>query len=94
MEIEIIDRKENNLVKRTELRIRVLHPGKATPKREEVRRKVAAIIGVKEELVVLRKIISSFGKATSYGIIHVYNSKEDVFKWEPKYVLKRNKMVE
>lgn len=94
MEVEIIDRKENNLVKRTELRIRILHPGEATPKREDVRKKVAAIVGVKEELVVLRKIISSFGKAVSYGLVHVYNSREDIFKWEPKYILRRNKMVE
>lgn len=94
MEVEILEKKENKLVNRIEVRLRILHPGEATPKREDIRKKVAALIGSNEELVVLRKIISSFGKPISYGIVHIYNSKEDMFKWEPRYVLKRNKLVE
>ncbi len=94
MEVEILEKKENKLTNRIEVRFKVRHPGEATPKREEIKKKIAAIIGAGEDFIVLRKVISVFGKPESYGKIHVYNSKEDLFRWEPKYILKRNGLVE
>ncbi len=94
MEVEIVEKKENKLMNRIEVRFRVDHPGEATPKREEIKKKVSAILGAKEDFVILRKIVSTFGKPVSYGIVHVYNNKEDIFRWEPRYILKRNGLVE
>ena len=94
MEINIINREENKLLNREEIVIDIEHKGEATPKREELKKKIAAMIGKDEKLIVVEKILSEFGKQRSKAFIHVYNSEEDMKKLEPKYILKRNKIIQ
>lgn len=89
MKVEIVDKVENPLFKRTELKLRVDHAGAPTPKRLEVRSQLAALLGVAEDLVIIEKISSSHGKQVALGIARVYASKEQLEKTEPKYLLKR-----
>jgi small subunit ribosomal protein S24e len=89
MKVEIVDKVENPLLKRAELKFRVDHAGAPTPKRLEVRPQLAALLGVAEDLVVIDKFSSTHGRQVASGIARTYVSKEQLEKIEPKYLLKR-----
>lgn len=93
MEVKIIDQKENKLLNRLEIVAIVNHPKEATPKREEIRKRIAAIMGKNPDLVVIRKILSFFGWPKSKVLANIYENKEDLLKLEPKYILKRNSII-
>jgi len=94
MEVRIVDRKENRLLDREELYVIIDHKGEATPKREDLRKKIAAMVGKSEDLVIVYKILSMYGVQKSKAIVHVYNNKDTILKVEPRHILKRNKIVQ
>ncbi|HDI12638.1 MAG TPA: hypothetical protein ENF64_00815, partial [Hadesarchaea archaeon] len=89
MKVEILEKMENPLLGRTELKFKVDHTGAPTPRRLDVRSQLSAILGVGEDLVVIEKITSSHGRQVASGIARVYGSKERLEKIEPKYLLRR-----
>jgi len=94
MEVKIIERNENKLLNREEIYAVVEHPNGATPKREEIRKKLAAMLGVAENLIVIQKILSVYGLPISRVFAHVYKDEDTLKKLEPKHLLKRNKLLE
>ncbi|BFI73441.1 30S ribosomal protein S24e [Nanoarchaeota archaeon] len=94
MDINILNREKNELLNREEIIVDIEHKGESTPKREELRKKISAMIGKDEKLIVIEKIISEFGKQRSKAFIHVYENEEDMKKLEPKHILKRNKIIQ
>ena len=89
MKVEIVERKENPLLQRMEIKFRVDHSGQATPKRMDVRAQLAAQLSVPQELVMIEKIASTYGRQAASGIARVYSSRERLEQLEPKYLLKR-----
>ncbi|MEM2878780.1 MAG: hypothetical protein QXG10_04490 [Candidatus Hadarchaeales archaeon] len=89
MKLEIIEKKENKLLKRTEVKFRVEHPGAPTPPRKEVLSGLSQSLGVSEELIALERISGSHGSHISNGIARLYQSREDLVKSERDYLLKR-----
>ena len=89
MKVEVVDKVENPLFKRTEVKFRVDHSDAPTPKRLEVRPQLAALLGVVEDLLVIDKLASTHGRQIASGIARVYGSREQLEKVEPKYLLKR-----
>ncbi len=74
MKFEIISDKENNLLSRREIYLRVF--SEATPKREDIKNLVVANFDAKPELVVIDKIKQEFGKNESIVYVKIYNSQE------------------
>jgi ribosomal protein S24E len=60
MEIEIVSKRENALLNRTEVYFKVEHPNEKTPKRDAVRGKVAEALKVRREQVVIDYMKSEF----------------------------------
>lgn len=89
MEIEIEGRHKNILLHREELNFEILNAVK-TPSREEVRKKLAAQMGVNEELVIVDEIEHEFGSTRVYGFAKKYDSAEELKKVEPSHVRKRH----
>ncbi len=89
MKVEIVEKVENPLLRRTEVKFRVDHLGAPTPRRLEVRSRLSAVLGVGEDLVVIEKIASSHGRQVASGIARVYDSREQLEKLEPKHLLRR-----
>ena len=89
MEIEIVEKKDNPLFQRVEIKFRADHSGEPTPKRLDVRAKLAAKLGVPEELVVIEKLASTHGRQAASGIARAYGSKDQLEGVEPKYLLRR-----
>ena len=90
MDIKILEKKENKLLNRLEVRFAVDHSGKPTPKREEIRKKLCALLNCKENTMIIKKLITPFGKNITIGKANVYKSHDDLKKVEPKYLIKRD----
>jgi small subunit ribosomal protein S24e len=90
MEIEVTEKRDNPLLKRTDVRFKVAHLGAPTPKREDVRDKLAATLSAKKDLVLVDKMTSSFGLGETSGLARVYADVDGMAKVERRYLLKRN----
>jgi ribosomal protein S24E len=94
MEITIIEEKYNPLIGRKEVKVLINHLGEVTPTREAIRSKVAAQLNIDLDHVVIQSLHGHFGEPMSYIIAHSYDEAEDALLFEPKYRLKRNKIIE
>ena len=89
MKIKIVEKNTNKLLDRLEV-IFTLDSDAETPKRLEVRSKLAAMINYDENLVVIKGIHQETGIKRSKGIAHAYKSVEHLKEIEPEYLIKRN----
>jgi len=94
MEIEILSKKENELMERTEVRFKAVHPKEGTPQRDVVREKVAAMLKAAKERVIVDSMDSEFGKTETIGYAKVYKTKEAAMRFEREPILVRNKLKE
>lgn len=94
MEIEIITKKENELLDRTEVMFKAVHPKEGTPQREAVREKIAAILKATKDRVIVDAMDSEFGKTETIGYAKVYKTKDSAMKYEREPTLVRNKLKE
>jgi small subunit ribosomal protein S24e len=93
MEIDIIEEKENPLLGRKELKVKVTHDG-PVPGRDQIRKKIEALLNAKKNTVIVDTIKPSFGAGESLGLVKVYKSEEQARSIEPAYILEKNKPVE
>lgn len=94
METTILEEKYNQLIGGKEVDVLVTHLGEKTPTREAVRSKIAALLNMDLENVVIQSIIGHFGEPRSRVTVHCYENAEDASIYEPIYRLKRNKIIE
>lgn len=94
MEIEFLETKENQLLDRTEIKFKAMHPGEGTVSRDAVREKIAALAHSTKERVILDNMRSEFGLGQTRGYAKVYKTIEAAKKHERKHVLVRNKLIE
>jgi small subunit ribosomal protein S24e len=94
MKIEITSKKENPLQDRTEIYFTIDHAGETTPGRNAVAEEIAKIQKAKRDVVIVDNIESVYGIGKSKGYAKVYASKKSVLAYEPKYLLKRNGIVD
>lgn len=93
MELEVVSKRENVLLDRTEIWFKVMHDKDKTPKRDVVREKLASQLNVKKSAVIIDHMKSEFGKHETLGYAKVYKSEEKAIAIEPDYILKRNNLV-
>ena len=91
MEIKIASERENVLLGRKE--IWVIVKGKETPKRAEIKTRLAAELGVDEKLIIIDKINTISGSSEAEVYVKVYKDEEYLKKIEPEYKIKRNQVV-
>ena len=89
MEIKVIEKRTNPLLKRREIRFKVSHEG-ATPSREEVKNKLAAMLNAKKELVIIERMRSEYGKRETHGYAKIYKSEKGAREIERAYIIQRN----
>ncbi len=93
MELEIVGKRENPLLKRMEVQFRVAHPNEQTPKRGDLRQELAKVLHVTRDIVIVDGLQSEFGRSASRGYAKVYKSKEDAMKVERRHILVRNGLL-
>ncbi|MDN5358164.1 MAG: small subunit ribosomal protein S24e [Candidatus Diapherotrites archaeon] len=92
MEIKIASERENPLLGRKEMWVVVR--AKETPRRAELKTRLAAELGVDEKLIIIDKIRTIAGTSDSEVYVKVYKDEEYLNKIEPKHMIERNKVVE
>jgi len=91
MEVKIIDKKYNPLLKRNEVVFEVKHEKvKGTPPRLEIRAKLAEMLKMKLDQVYMRKVETKTGTMLALGEANAYDTVEQAVLIEPKYVIERN----
>ncbi len=94
MEIKIVEKRENSMLHRVEVRFVVSHPKGKTPSREDVRNLLAVNLNAEKNRVILQHMHTLFGSNETTGYAKIYESVEHAKKIEPDYVLLRNKLIE
>lgn len=94
MEIEEKAKRENRLLRRTELEFVLHHPGEKTPERDSVRALIADYVGGEAESTIIDSLDSEFGRATTQGYAKVYETKDAARSVESEHMLVRNGLEE
>ncbi len=94
MQLEVIRRKENPLLKRVEVRFKATHKAEPTPTRDALRAFLAKELKATKDIVVIDYQASTFGRYETVGEAKVYKSKEEALAVERKHILVRNKLIE
>jgi small subunit ribosomal protein S24e len=91
MEIKILSKKENPLLKRKEVKFTVEHGSKGkTPARLDVKQSLASALQVSAQLVFIKHMQTMTGTKTAVGTANAYETIEQAKRIEPAYILKRN----
>ena len=85
----VVSQKENKVIQRREVVVRIEHRGKGTPSRPDVINAVSKLMEVNPDLVVVRRIETEYGRDASKAWVHIYWDKAALEKFEPRYVLER-----
>ncbi|MHC1627070.1 MAG: 30S ribosomal protein S24e [Methanoculleaceae archaeon] len=88
MEISFIKDEMNELLDRREIEIEITYDD-ATPSRQEVIGKVASLLDVKPECLVLDSIRTRFGSKEAVAEVRVYEDEETRNRIECDYLLRR-----
>jgi len=87
MEFEIIEEKENILLKRKELKLKIKHPQSPTPKKQDLIKEIAQKYSVPEDHIIINYIFTSRGVQESTAKIKIYQEA-------PKIKIKEKKAEE
>jgi ribosomal protein S24E len=90
MELKIISKKENLLLKRKEVQFRLEHTQGKTPARLDVKRSIASELQVSDKLVFVKRMKTMTGTNIAVGSANAYDSAEQAKLIEPAYIIKRN----
>jgi small subunit ribosomal protein S24e len=90
MEIKIVSKKDNPLLKRKEVQFTVEHKQGKTPVRLDIKRSIAGELQVADKLVFIKKMKTMTGTNTTVGIANAYESESQAKLIEPAYIIKRN----
>merc|ERR1712033_78251 len=84
----------NRLLMRRQMVVDVLHPGKATVSKQELRDKLARIYKSTADCVMCFGFKTVFGGGKTTGFALIYDSLDYLKKYEPKYRLQRHGLYE
>ncbi|CAK9297145.1 unnamed protein product [Gordionus sp. m RMFG-2023] len=84
----------NRLLSRKQMVVDILHPGKATMPKVEIRDKLAKMYKCTSDLVFVFGVRSKFGGGKSTGFALIYDTLDLAKKMEPKYRLQRQGLYE
>jgi len=91
MDINIIEDKNNALLNRREVNFVVTFEG-PTPPRNDVRNKLAAMLNVPLELLLVQTMKNEFGKQEAPGYAKIYEDAARMKEVEREYVIGRNEL--
>ena len=86
----VIEEKLNKLLGRLEVFVLIDHLTTGTPSRAIIRDFIARLYGVDPQLVIVKEILSEFGRGRSKAHVHIYESFERLRILEPKHILRRH----
>ncbi len=93
MEIQILEEKENPLLNRKEIQLRIIQDA-GSPKIADLRKKIAAQLSLDESLFVVQHVYAEYGMNESRCLLKAYMSEERLKTVEADHVLRKNGLLE
>ncbi|MCS7107679.1 MAG: 30S ribosomal protein S24e [Acidilobaceae archaeon] len=90
MKGEVLEERQNKVIGRREVTLKVYHPLASTPSRVELRRRLAQRYGVDIARLYVRSVLTEYGANVSTVVVHIYESPERAKLFEPEHVIKKN----
>ncbi|MCD7781119.1 MAG: 30S ribosomal protein S24e [Methanosphaera sp.] len=90
MEIKIIEKRENPLLNRTEIKFECEYAQEGTPKTLDVKHKLVAMEDASNDLLVVERMKPSYGVPTAVGEARIYDSVAKLEEIEPSSVKSKN----
>ncbi|XP_076360666.1 ribosomal protein S24 isoform X2 [Tachypleus tridentatus] len=84
----------NRLLCRKQMVVDVLHPGRATVPKTEIREKLARMYKTTPDVIFCFGFHTQFGGGKTTGFALIYDTLDYAKKFEPKYRLVRNGLAE
>nr|AIU94821.1 60S ribosomal protein [Phragmatopoma lapidosa] len=84
----------NRLLNRKQMIVDVLHPGRATVPKTEVRQKLASMYKTTADTIFAFGFRTQFGGGKTTGFALIYDTLDYAKKFEPKYRLQRHGLYE
>ncbi len=94
MEITILEKIENPLLNRTEIKFECDYPTEGTPNILDVKHKLIALEDSSKDLLVVDSMKPSYGEAKAVGLAKVYDSVEKLNEIETEAVKVKNEEPE
>ena len=94
MEIKILEKTENPLLNRTEIKFECEYLAEGTPNLLDVKHKLVALEDSSNDLLVVDNMKPSYGATKAVGLAKVYDSVEKLQEIEPKAVIAKNEEPE
>lgn len=94
MEVQVLTKRENPLLKRTEVTFKAVHKAEPTPTRDAIRTELAKSLRATKDHVIVDRARSTFGRFETLGYAKIYASKEAALAVERSHILIRNKLKE
>lgn len=88
MKLNIVSEKENQVLKRKELEVKIIQEA-STPSRESLKKQLSKDLNIPEERISIQRINQPFGKKDSTAEVRVYSTKEELAKIERPYIIGR-----
>lgn len=88
IDIEILNERDNPILKRKEVKFNVIYEG-PVPSLKEIRGKLLSVLNSAEKLTLVDKIEPEFGRSVVKCYAKVYFD-ENSMKGEPEYMLRKN----
>ncbi|KYK26244.1 hypothetical protein AYK26_05550 [Euryarchaeota archaeon SM23-78] len=89
MNIKIANDEKNPLFKRREVKAKLGYDNK-TPSRLEIRKQIAKKLGVKEELIVVKRIKPDYGTPAAELEFNIYDDEKTLKEIEEEYMVSRH----
>jgi small subunit ribosomal protein S24e len=90
MDVKIVSKKENPLLKRKEVKFTVVHTQGKTPARLDLKRSLASELQVSDKLVFVKRMKTMTGTNIAVGEANAYETEAQAKLIEPAYIMKRN----
>merc|ERR1711971_452548 len=84
----------NRLLNRKQMVVDVLHPGRATVPKTEVRDQLAKMYKTTADVIFAFGFHTLFGGSKTIGFALIYDNMDSAKKYEPKYRLARHGVIE
>ncbi|EQB66389.1 MAG: 30S ribosomal protein S24e [Thermoplasmataceae archaeon] len=94
MKLNVIEAKDNPLLKRKEIRYFVEFDNDVSPSRDVIREVISRNYKADSSLVIVDKNLQLTGSHSMEGYSKIYQNKEAAMLFEPDYELIRNKLKE
>lgn len=94
MDVKIVSKKENPVLKRKEVEFTVEHNQGKTPLRLDIKRTIASQLQISDKLVFVKRMKTLTGTSTTVGAANAYESETQAKLIEPEYIVKRNSPAE